>query len=195
MPRKILLLNGHPAETSLNHALVDAYGAQAARAGHDLRRMDLHDMEFDADFGQAGFRNAKPLEPDLAGFMQNMAWAEHFVLVTPMWWGGLPARLKGVFDRAFLPGNSFDPRHKTLGLPKPLLKGRSARVIMTSDTPDWALRLLYRRALQVQLKRQVLGFVGFRPVAFTHFSPVEHADERRISGWISRAGALGAAGR
>ncbi|WP_375173946.1 NAD(P)H-dependent oxidoreductase [Pseudooceanicola sp.] len=195
MPRKILLLNGHPAETSLNHALSDAYEAKANAVGHDLRRINLREMTFDADFGQAGLRNAKPLEPDLERFMDNLTWAEHFVLVTPLWWGGLPARLKGVFDRALLPGNSFDPRQKRLGLPKSLLKGRTARVIMTSDTPDWALRLLYRRAMQVQLKRQILGFVGLNPVSFTHFSPVEHADERRIATWISRAGSLGAEGR
>lgn len=194
MPRKIILLNGHPAMTSLSRSLADAYADGAQKAGHDLRRLDLPDMSFDADFGQAGFRNAKPLEPDLDRFMSGLDWADHFVLVTPMWWGGLPARLKGLFDRAFLPGNSFDPRRKTMGLPLPLLKGRTARVMMTSDTPNWAQRVLYRRAMQVQLGRQILGFVGLRPVRFTHFSPVEHADERRIASWISQAGALGGKG-
>ena len=107
MPRKILLLNGHPAESSLNHALADAYEAGASAAGHDLRRMDLREMAFDADFGQTGFRNAKPLEPDLERFVAGLSWAEHFVLVAPMWWGGLPARLKGVFDRKGLDPELF----------------------------------------------------------------------------------------
>lgn len=191
MPGKIILLNGHPAVSSLSRALADAYETGARQAGHDLRRLDLPEMVFDADFGQAGFRNAKPLEADLSAFMDGLEWAEHFVLVTPMWWGGLPARLKGLFDRSFLPGNSFDARRKKFGLPLPLLSGRTARVVVTSDTPHWAQRLLYRRAMQVQLSRQILGFVGLRPVRYTHFSPVEHADERRIAKWISEAEDLG----
>lgn len=195
MPRKIILLNGHPGETSLSSALTDAYQQAAEARDHEVRRHDIRAMAFDADFGQSGFRGAKPLEPALERFMADVEWSDHLVLAAPLWWGGLPARLKGLFDRALLPGTAFDPRRMSMGFPEPLLKGRTARVMITADTPGWAMRVLYRRAVQVQLGRQILGFVGFGPVRFSHFAPVEHANENRVRKWIGEAGRLGREGR
>lgn len=191
MPKKILLLNGHPAETSLCAALADAYQGAAQASGHEVRRFDLHALAFNDDFAAFGYDAPDPLEPDLKAFMAALGWSDHLVMTSPLWWGGLPARLKGLFDRSFLPGNSFDPRHKRMGLPKPLLTGRTARVLMTSDTPDWAMRALYGRAIRKQLSRQILGFVGIKPTRFSHFAPVESASDKKIAGWLDKAAALG----
>lgn len=185
---------GRRRRRSLSGALADAYERAARAAGHDLRRRDLHALEFDPDFGAGRFAEVKPLEPALETFIADLHWAGHLVLVSPLWWGGLPARLKGLFDRALLPGNSFDPRRRRMGFPVPLLGGRSARVMITADTPGWALRLLYRGAIQVQLARQILGFVGIRPTRFSHFAAVEHAGPEEIGKWLAEAARLGRAG-
>lgn len=192
--RRIVLLNGHPAPTSLSGALADAYETAAIAAGHVVHRHDLHAMQFNDDFGQSSFRGAKKLEPDLDAFMRDLHDAAHVVLVTPMWWGGLPARTKGLFDRAFLPGTAFDPRQKKLGLPTPLLAGRSARLILTSDTPGWAFSLLYRSAVKHQVKNQIFGYVGIAPTTFTHFSPVEHSTPAIRQGWLDEVAGFGRRG-
>jgi putative NADPH-quinone reductase len=106
-----------------------------------------------------------------------------------MWWGGLPAMLKGLIDRTFLPGRTFDTRSG--GLPKPMLKGRTARVILTSDSPAWYFRLFIHRALHWQLKRQILGFVGLKPVEITHFSGSTHPKEGIVDKWVAKVSALG----
>lgn len=192
MPRRLCLLTLHPATGSFNHALAQAYAEGAARAGHALARHDLATMTFDPDFGRSDYRGAPRPEPDLAAFLADLRAADHLVLVAPMWWGGLPARAKGLFDRAFLPGIAFDPRHRRHGLPQPLLAGRSARLILTSDTPGWAFRLLYGQALRRQLARQVLGFAGIAPMAMTHLSPVERSTPAIRAAWLARVAALGA---
>ena len=86
MTRRILILNGHPAETSLSYHLASVYTDAALRAGHHVKHMNIRDMDFDPDFGFGGYRETKPLEPDLEVFLSNLEWAEHFVLLTPMWW-------------------------------------------------------------------------------------------------------------
>ena len=48
------------------------------------------------------------------------------VIFTPIWWGALPAKLKGLIDRTFLPGFAFQYEEGKL-MPKQLLKGRTAR--------------------------------------------------------------------
>lgn len=191
MSRRILVADLHPARLSLSAGLAQAYRTGAEGAGHQVRTAKLSEMRFDPDFGQASFRAAPVLEPDLVTFRENLTWAEHVVLILPMWWGGLPAKTKGLFDRTFLPGYAFDPRQKRMGLPKPLLAGRSARLILTSDTPGWAFGLMYRSALRHQIQRQILGYVGIKPLRFTHFSPVEHSTDRVRTRWLTQTEAHG----
>ena len=155
--------------------------------------LNIHDMAFDMDYGFGGYKNQKPLEPVLEDFLEALEWSEHFVIATPMWWGGLPARLKGLIDRTFIPGRAFDTRNLNFaGMPSPLLTGRTARVILTSDTPGWFMRLVYRRALIWQLKGQILGFVGFKPAKFTWFAGASHPKPGTVEKWLNKVRSIGA---
>lgn len=186
-PKRILVLNGHPAETSLNRSLAEAYADAARDAGHEVRITHLHDLNFDPDYGFGGYQNQKPLEAGLDRFLTDLEWSQHLVLTTPMWWGGLPAKLKGLFDRAFLPGRTFDTRKTDwMGMPTPMLGGRTGRVIMTSDTPGWFMRWIYRNAMLRQLKGQILGFVGIKPARITHFSGASHPKPAAVDQWIGQ---------
>jgi NAD(P)H dehydrogenase (quinone) len=191
MSRRILIADLHPSRLSLSAALAQAYAKGATDKGHEVRTASLSGMVFNPDFGQSEFRNAPALEPDLDRFRADLTWAAHVVFVSPMWWGGLPAKAKGLFDRTFLPGYAFDPRERRMGVPKPLLSGRTARVILTSDTPGWAFWLMYRKALKHQLDRQILRFVGLKPVGLTHFSPVEHSTADIRARWLGDTRLLG----
>ena len=194
MTKRIYVLNGHPGEASLCRSLAEGYAAGAKEGGHEVRATHLHDLRFDPDFGQGSYRGAKALEPDLEAVLADIEWCEHLVLVTPMWWGGVPAKLKGLLDRALLPGRAFDPRNKRLGLPTPIFRGRTGRVIVTSDTPGLWLRLAYGNALFKQLRGQVLGFIGIRPSRVTHLSMANEASDAKKQRWFEKVGALGALG-
>ncbi|MCV3271831.1 NAD(P)H-dependent oxidoreductase [Roseobacter sp. WL0113] len=194
--KRIFVLNGHPAQTSLNRHLAETYAAAARKAGHEVRLTHLADMEFDPDHGFAGYAQHKPLEAVLQAFRSDVEWAEHMVLTTPMWWGGLPAKLKGLIDRTFLPGWAFDTRNRNrIGMPRPMLGGRTARAIVTSDSPDLFFALMYRKALLRQIRGQIFNFVGMRPAKTTHLAPVGEANAGTIEGWQRQIDALGAAGR
>jgi NAD(P)H dehydrogenase (quinone) len=191
--KRIFIFNGHPAEHSLSRTLVEAYAAAARQAGHEVRLAHLHDLAFDTDFGWVDYQQPKALEPALEQWLQDLSWSEHFMMSTPMWWGGLPAKLKGLFDRALLPGRAFDTRNKTrLGLPSPLLTGRTARVVITSDTPGWFMRLAYKNALIWQLRGQILEFVGLKPTKLTHLGPASKARPDQVQRWVKQMQHLGA---
>lgn len=181
--KRIFILNGHPAETSISRQLAIAYDEAAKANGYDTRIVHLHDLDFDPDWGFGGYKQRKPLEPQLEEVLETLEWCDHFVMTTPLWWGGMPAKLKGLIDRTFLPGRTFDPRKG--GLPKPLLTGRSAQVIMTSDSPWWYFRLLHR-PIYWQLRKQILEFVGFKPVKFLHFNQASHPEAKQVEKWITR---------
>ncbi|AHD07816.1 NAD(P)H-dependent oxidoreductase [Phaeobacter gallaeciensis] len=191
--RKIIILNGHPAPSSLSQSLCQTYQTAAEAGGHQVRYHDLPTMQFDIDYGQAGYQNVKPLEPDLADFLTDLEWADHIVMATPMWWGAIPAKLKGVFDRALLPGRAFDTRNvNVMGLPAPMLTGKTARVLLTSDTPALWLRLIYGNAIKRIISSQILGFVGIKPTRFSSFAPATDAAEKTVFSWQRKVADLGA---
>jgi len=95
---RIFLWTGHPRDGSFCHALADAYAE-----GAELRRRNVCDMMFDPDLTH-GYQQRKTLDPDLEAWRENILWADRLCWVYPMWWGGMPAKMKGVVDRAFLPG-------------------------------------------------------------------------------------------
>lgn len=162
--RKIHILNGHPMKTSLS---------------------------FESDFGVHCYKQGINNEPVLKAFAKDLEWADQIVIATPLWWGGIPAKLKGLFDRILLPSFAYDPRNKKMGLPRPMLTGKTAHVMLTADTPMWAMRLMYNRAIQNQLTRQILAFVGIKPTKHSHYAPVEHIDSAKISKLLDEAKLLG----
>lgn len=196
MPERIFILNGHPGPSSLTRQAMDRYAAAALAAGHEVRLSQLADLSFDPDRGKAGYANAKPLEPVLEEALANLEWCSHFVLAFPLWWGGFPAKLKGWIDRVFENGRTFTTEKTTaMGLPAPLLRGRSARVLITSDTPRSFLWLAYGDAIVRQLKGQILGFCGFKPVKITFFAPASHPKAGAVEKLLTRMDDLGRTGR
>jgi putative NADPH-quinone reductase len=196
MSQRIFILNGHPGPTSITRAAMERYADAAIAAGHEVRVSQLADLDFDPDRGKAGYRDAKPLEPALEQELANLLWCSHFVLAFPLWWGGFPAKLKGWIDRVFVNGRTFTTEETTaLGLPAPLLGGRSARVLITSDTPRSFLRLAYGDAIVRQLKGQILGFCGFKPVRITLFAPASHPKPGHVDKLLAKMEHLGRAGR
>lgn len=190
--KRILILNGHPGETSLSRHFADRYAQAATQSRADVRVHHLSEMEFDMDFGQGSYSQFKPLELPLEMFLSDLEWADHFVLTAPMWWGGLPAKLKGLFDRAFIPGRTFNTKVKSrLGMPTPMLTGKTARVIFTSDTPRWFERLAYKNAIKQQTSKQILGFVGIKPTRYTWFAGASDATEQTVTDWGATVTQLG----
>ncbi|MCD9031139.1 NAD(P)H-dependent oxidoreductase [Luteimonas sp. Y-2-2-4F] len=84
-------------------------------------------------------------------------------------------------------------RYSPRGIPQALLKGRSARVLMTADSPGWYLRLLQGQPTRRQLVRSTLRYCGFRPVDFVRYGPVHGSDDDDRARWLEDAARRGAA--
>jgi NAD(P)H dehydrogenase (quinone) len=138
---RVLLIYCHPRPDSFSAALRDAAMEGLRASGHDVELRDLHAEHFDPVLSthQRGVyfdeaENIRGLEDHVAALRR----AEGLLLVYPTWWFGMPAQLKGWFDRVWLPGVAFH-----LGGPKalkPLLTGiRRIGVVTTYGSPRWLL--------------------------------------------------------
>lgn len=193
--KKIFLLLGHPDTSGMCGSLADAYEAGAKESGHEIVRMNIGKMQFDPILHK-GYRTIQELEPDLKRFQEMVQWADHFVVVYPVWWVGMPAILKGLFDRAWLPGSAFRymklPSGKNSIFWHRMFRGKTARIIMTSGTEPWLVRLLPGN-VNAQLKWGILWFAGFS-VHTTWLGPAENVPEERKERWIEKIKNLGTRG-
>ena len=97
----------------------------------------------------------------------------------------MPAKLKGLFDRILLPGRAFQPVEGK-PFPEQLLAGKSAEVFITSDTPDWFFNLVYGAGLKKQIRRQIFGYVGIKPVRIFNFAAMKQADKPKRDKWLGQ---------
>ena len=193
MSRSIVILLGHPDRDSLCGALAERYHQAAAAAGHRVQLFALGELELDPIL-RHGYRRIQPLEPALQQISAAIVDCQHLVLVYPTWWGGMPALLKGFFERAFLPGVAFRYRKDSVWWDR-LLTGRSARVLTTMDTPPWYYRWVYRMPGHQQVRRTILEFCGIRPVKITALGPVRSSSPAQRDAWLQQAGRLGSQAR
>ena len=128
---------GHPIPDSLNHALADAYIAAARDAGAEVRVHDLAVTRIsdttERDQLRAWNGDTTPLDETVRGFIADLDWAQHLVVLFPQWWGTYPAALKNHLDRVFLSGTAF--RYKKGQIPHRMLTGRTARILMNPTKP------------------------------------------------------------
>ena len=186
---KVLVILGHPRVDSLCGALADAFCDGVSSAGVTLRRLNLSELDFDPYLHMPS-PNDQALEADLEQARELVHWADHLVFVYPTWWGTTPALLKGFLDRLMSPGFAFRTCAGGIGY-EGLLKGRSAQLITTMDTPPLIHRLLYREPGRNAMARATLGFCGIRPVRAVAFGSVKDASGEQREAWLERANRLG----
>ncbi len=166
----VLLLDGHPDDGRLTTHLLDTYVA-ALPAAAALTRVAVRDLAFTPVL-RHGYKRRTEWEPDIAALAAQLDACDHLVVAFPMWWGAEPAELKGLIDRLFLPGFTFAYHDKDSFWDR-YMSGRSADVIITMDTPPLFLWLAYGNAIIHRWKKQVLGFVGFKPVRIVALGKVK----------------------
>ncbi len=187
--KKILIINGHPDGESYNHSLFEAYKKGANKAGAELRELQIKDLQFNPNL-QFGYRKRTELEPDLLKAQELIKWAEHLVWVYPVWWGSVPAIMKGFIDRVFLPGFAFKKREGSVWWDK-YLNGKSARLICTLDQPSWYYKLINHRPSYYAMKKLTMQFVGVKRVKATTIGPIRLSKEVFREKWLDRVEKLG----
>lgn len=179
MPRRILIIDGHPDPEPgrFLHAMASAYRTAAIEAGHEVREIRLADRSFSLLRSNADFQQS-PSSQQLADCQELMRWADHWVVLYPLWLGAMPALLKGFFEQVLRPGFAFAAGAK--GFPRKLLAGRSARVIVTMGMPAFFYRWYFRSHSLKSFERNILAFIGLKPVHSTLVGNVEamSAEER-----------------
>src|SRR6185312_7044553 len=105
----------------------------ARLGGHEVRSVIVSELQFPLLRTGEDFQGGAPPEA-IRQCQESFAWADHVVILFPLWLGSMPALLKGFLEQVLRPGFAFAAASGQ-GLPKRLLSGRSARIIVTMGMP------------------------------------------------------------
>lgn len=189
MKKKILIINGHPNKDSFNFGIAQAYKEGAESSQTEIKEIVVSELNFNPNL-KYGYQKRTELEPDLVESWEKIKWADHLVWIHPVWWGGLPAILKGFIDRLFLPTFAFQYRENSVFWDK-LLKGKTAHIITTLDQPSWYYKFINGQPSTKQLKKNTLEFCGIKPVKVTYIGVIRNSTQAQREKWLNKVKILG----
>lgn len=189
--RRVLVIDAHPdpGPGHFVHALAREYAAAAEAGEHEVVVIEVAKLDFPLIRKPSDWLTGEA--PRVIVRAQNdIEWADHLVILYPLWLGDVPALLKAFLEQVMRPDFAFE--YRTSGLPLKLLQGRSARVIVTMGMPALFYRLVYSANSLRSLERNILKLVGFKPVEHTIVGNVQ--DPKRREQALAEMRELGAKG-
>jgi len=176
----LLVIVGHPDEGSFSHALADRFYEKAKSLGHTVKRIDLSVLDFDPILRKN--KRKGPIESSIINSQEAIVWCNRLIFFYPIWWGGMPALLKGWIDRVFISGFAFKFSDRFTW--QKLLLGKSAHIFTTMDTPPFIYHCVAGEPNVKQMKKGILEFCGIKPVTFTEYSPISHSSVEQREEWL-----------
>lgn len=133
-----------------------------------------------------------PLPTEVAEHCREIAEADGIVIVHPNWWGQPPAILKGWVDRVIRPGVAYGflEGDSGEGVPRGLLKARSALVLNTSNTPPEREDNAFGDPLEALWKDCIFGLCGITHFHRRMFRIVVTSTPEERQAWLEETAAL-----
>jgi putative NADPH-quinone reductase len=193
--KRILILQGNPDPRGhrYGHALALAYLEGAREAGHAVRSIDVAALEFPLLRTKEQWENENA-SASIQRAQESISWAEHLLIVYPLWLGSMPAIFKAFLEQTLRPGFAVS---KSTGVDmwSKLLVGRTAHVVVTLGMPAPIYRWFFCAHSLKSFERNILRFCGIAPTRRTLIGSVESVKRRVRERWLERMRSLGAEAR
>jgi len=173
-----LVIAAHPSTRSFNHAVVEAYTSELIERGHRVECRDLYAASFNPVLSArdlaavARGKLAKDIKVEQAAIRR----ANVLTFISPLWWSGFPAMLKGYLDRVFCAGFAYVIKG---GDYLPGLSGKKGAIITTSGATAEELKSGGTlRALRTIYDEGLMEFCGIEIVRHLYLSGIDPAMSR-----------------
>ncbi len=192
--KDIVIIQGHPDPEGNRfcHALANAYFKGAQSSGHNIKVIDIAQIEFPMMRTQADFSQGEAVEA-IKQTQQTIQSAEHLVIIYPLWLGTMPAYLKAFFEQVFRPGftavktNDEKPWER-------LVSEKTAHIVITMGMSEIIYRSYFLGHGVKSLEGNILAFVGINTIQETLIGRVESIDNTERQQWLDKIEAAGHAG-
>jgi NAD(P)H dehydrogenase (quinone) len=155
------------------NALCKTFSEKCLGLGLKLDLIDLYKDEFDPVYSPEA-RDSKILE-----YQIKIRKADLIVIFHPIWWGGVPAVLKGFLDKVLVPGFAYRYNKNQI---QGLLEGKEAWVIAVSELPAWHQSFIFSNSLMHFWQRAVFDICQFKS-KFILLGGLRTASQSKIDRW------------
>jgi NAD(P)H dehydrogenase (quinone) len=189
---KALIVLGHPAPGSFNHALAETIRQTWEGAGCDVTFHDLAADGFDPRMTASEAREGATKDPIIQRHIADLCTADLLAVVHPNTWGAPPAIMKGWIDRVFAENAAygFEKGADQGSAPVGLLKIKSALVINTGNTPLDRERDHFHDPLDAIWRTCILGFCGVPHITRRLFGVIATSTDADRKAWLAQTAAL-----
>jgi putative NADPH-quinone reductase len=190
--KKIAIVQGHPDPDNNHycHALAGAYVDGARSAGHEVKIIPVANLEFPLIRTEAEWTHGE-VPISITQAQETIVWADHIVIIYPLWMGTMPALLKGFLEQTLRQNFAVQVDADHVGW-KRLLNGKSCRIVVTMGMPALAYKWIFRAHSLKSLERNILKFVGIAPIKESLIGLVAVNNNKGRVRWLEKMIKLGA---
>lgn len=185
---KVLILYCHPYDGSYNHAILESVCRGLDKSHTPYEVLDLVKDGFDPVMRAhdlKGYSKGQWADPKVGKYQEKMEQATSLVIITPIWWGTIPAVLKGFFDKVFIDHWAYELTKR--GFFRGLLKHfKSAVIISTMNAPKLAYNLYLGNPLKHSLIRVTLKMCGIKRIKWFEFPRVVYVSREKRVKWLDK---------
>ena len=190
---KTLIIYNHPHEGSFCSAIRDAVESGLHKGGHEHKIINLDKDGFDpvmrekdlAAFVQAGRIGEDGLDgvdPIVLRYMKKLRWAEHIVMIFPIWWMTMPAMMKGFVDKVIFPGVVYKMEGGNL---VSMLSGlKQVTVITTMNTPQDVYKEVFGNSIEGSLIKGTFNKIGIHDIRWISLNKVKQSGDEKRWLWL-----------
>lgn len=187
---KVVLVFNHPYDGSFCNAILNTVKSGLVKGNHEIDLIHLDKDNFNPVMTAAdlkGFRDKKPVDPQVIEYSNRIKNADHLVFIFPIWWELMPAMTKGFIDKVIFPGVAYDYTNESNTRMKPLWENlKGVTIITTMNTPQWLYLLLFGNAIKKAMIAGTFWKIGFKNRKWISFNQVKMVSHDKRKKWLSQ---------
>ena len=187
-----LIVFNHPYGGSFCGAILAAVERGLKTGGHKCRVINLDQDDFDpvmrskdllafVGAGRAGEDALDAIDDQVREYKGHLEWAEHLVMIFPVWWMTTPAMTKGFIDKVIFPAIAYDMKDGRL---VSRLSLRKVTVITTMNTPADIYREVFGNPLEGSLIKGTVRQIGIENIEWTSLNEVKQVSREQREAWL-----------
>lgn len=190
---KTLIVFNHPYDGSYCNAILESVQEGLKLGGHKCKLIHLDKDGFDpvmrgkdlmafVQAGKVGEEALRVVDPIVMTYKKKLEWAEHLVMIFPIWWMSMPAMMKGFVDKVIFPSVAYNMDGGRLK--SRLLALRQVTVITTMNTPADVYREMFNNSVEGSLIKGTFNQIGIHDVRWISLNKVKQSGDEKRREWL-----------
>lgn len=180
--KTFLVINAHTRENSFCDSVVEYYVRGLKESNFKFEVLNLRELNLEV-YLKNKHQSYHDLSEEILAAQDLIRKADHLTFVYPLWWSSPPAILKLFIENTFIPGFGFKFHKPKFNIPQwdKLLKGKSASLFVTMDSPPLINKCLFLDPNYRMMKLGILNFCGIKPVKRIYLGPLKMLSDEKKS--------------